>query len=198
MRLKTMKIKTQLTLGSIIAASLLASGCSQQMSAQQTATVEAAPTPVVRTVVDCNSCNKPAVVAPAPRPSGNMHGHPAIPGCTDSIKHNHPHAQGSRHSHKYSCKRPVLRPAPMPAHRPAPRVEADRHTHPAIPSCTNSINHVHPSGRREHSHRYSCQKPRAMPRPRVQRPVPMMPKVKAKGTYRGSIPIDGVMKQYQQ
>ncbi|CAA6802611.1 MAG: Unknown protein [uncultured Thiotrichaceae bacterium] len=215
-----MKIKTQLTLASVIAAGLLASGCSQQMVAQQ-AVAEVAPAPEVKTVVDCSSCNKPAPVAPKPVMRGNMHAHPAIPNCTDSVKHNHPHPNGGRHTHAYSCKKaaPAPRPAPMPAPAPAPAprpvVNPDAHTHPAIPNCTNSIRHVHPNGRSAHSHRYSCRKPavqrpiqrpvqrpiqRPVQRP-IQRPVmpamPVMPKVKAKGTYRGPIQIDGVMQQYQ-
>ncbi|MEZ5449737.1 MAG: hypothetical protein R3E89_12420 [Thiolinea sp.] len=87
----------------------------------------------------------------------------------------------------------------------------DTHTHPAIPGCTNSTTHTHPNGARPHTHRYSCRKPMVQPRPQprppvmppvkrpyVQPPMPIMPKVKAKGTYRGPIQIDNVMQQYQQ
>lgn len=205
-----MKMKTQLTLAAVVAAGLLASGCSQQMVGQQVAQ-QVAPEPVapiVKTVVDCSKCKRPA--APT---GGNMHTHPAIPGCTNSIRHNHPHPQGGRHSHKYSCKKaPPRRPAPPPMKAPVmPQVNPNAHTHPAIPNCTNSIRHVHPNGNRPHSHRYSCRKPavqRPVQRPvyrPVQRPVyrppvvpvPKMPQVKAKGTYRGPIQIDGVMQQYQ-
>nr|CAA6825006.1 MAG: Unknown protein [uncultured Thiotrichaceae bacterium] len=201
-----MKMKTQLTLAAVVAAGLLASGCSQQMVgqqvAQQVAPAAAAP---VKTIVDCSKCKKPA----APR-RGNMHAHPAIPNCTDSIKHNHPHPQGGRHSHKYGCKKAPRRAAPprkAPVARPAPvqRVDPNAHTHPAIPNCTDSIRHVHPNGSSAHAHRYSCRKPVQRQQVRVPRPavkkyqqvVPVMPKVKAKGTYRGPIKIDGVMQQYQ-
>lgn len=228
-----MKMKTQLTLAAVVAAGLLASGCSQQMVAQQAVAQQVTPEPVVKTIVDCSKCKRPP--APRPRPAGgNMHTHPAIPGCTDSVRHNHPHPNGARHTHKYGCKkaaprRAAPRPAPRPVPAPAPRpmVNPDAHTHPAVPNCTNSVRHVHPNGRRAHSHRYSCRKPvqRQVQRPRPQQPqmkrcwhgrnaqgqcnpapaqrqyqqvTPVMPKVKAKGTYRGPIQIDGVMQQYQQ
>lgn len=191
-----MKIKTQLTLASVIAAGLLASGCSQQMAAQQV--VAETPAPEVKTVYDCSKCN-----APAPKPTGNKwtHTHPAVPGCTKSTTHTHPYTNRN-HSHKYSCQKPAPAPAPMPAPAPAPApmptVNPDAHTHPAIPNCTNSIRHVHPNGRRPHTHRYSCRKPVVQqPRPPVMPVMPVMPKVKAKGTYRGPIQIDGVMQQYQ-
>lgn len=193
-------MKTQLTLASVIAAGLLASGCSQQMVAQQAVAEE----PVVKTVVDCSSCNQPA----APKPTGNKwtHTHPAIPGCTDSTTHTHPYTNRN-HKHSYSCKKgmakPAPRPAPAPAPAPRPAVNPDTHTHPAIPGCTNSTTHTHPNGSRPHTHRYSCrqavQQQRPVYRPPAPKPMmPVMPKVKAKGTYRGPIQIDGVMQQYQQ
>ncbi|MEZ5536992.1 MAG: hypothetical protein R3F02_15390 [Thiolinea sp.] len=225
-----MKMKTQLTLAAVVAAGLLASGCSQQMVAQQAVAQQVAPEPVVKTIVDCSKCGKPA----APRGGGNQwtHTHPAIPGCTDSTTHTHKYTNRN-HTHKYSCRksaprraapRPAPAPRPMPA--PAPRVDPNAHTHPAIPGCTNSTTHSHPNGNRPHSHRYSCRKaaPRGAapvqrarppvkqcwhgrnargqcnPRPaqrQYQQVAPMMPKVKAKGTYRGPIQIDGVMQQYQ-
>ena len=145
-----MKMKTQLTLAAVVAAGLMASGCSQQMVAQQAATMApaaAAPETVVKTVVDCSKCKK---AAPAkPRPAG--HAHPAVPGCTDSVRHNHPTARGGAHSHKYSCKKaaPKPRPAPKRAPKPAPKKMAPKqvgHVHPAIPGCTDSIRHNHRSG----------------------------------------------------
>ena len=253
-----MKMKTQLTLAAVVAAGLLASGCSQQMVGQQVA--QAAPevmTPETKTIVkyDCSSCKKPA--APAkPRPSG--HYHPAIPGCTKSVRHNHKTARGGAHSHKYSCRKAApKRVAPKPAPKPAPRkvmsghvhpaipgctdsirhnhrsalggahkhryackkamAQAPRkaaaparrvlpgHFHPAIPGCTNSVRHNHPN-RGAHSHKYSCRRPAARPaaRPVVRQAQPnyqqmATPKmIKPKGTYKGSIKIDGVMKSYQQ
>ncbi len=199
-----MNIKPHISLASIMAAGLLASGCSQ-MSAQQVAQAApvATPAPVVKTIVDCSKCARPAArpaprprPRPAPRPrsggGGNAHTHPAIPGCTNSVRHNHKFTNRN-HRHAYSCKRgapaPVYRPAPMPA--PAPVPMGNAHTHPAIPGCTNSITHNHPYNNPNHTHRYSCKQNYQAP--------PMMPKVKAKGTYRGPIQIDGgVMQQYQQ
>jgi len=243
-----MKMKTQLKLAAVVAAGLLASGCSQQMVGQQVAqqVAPAAAAPVVKTIVDCSKCKKPA--APA-RPSSG-HSHPAIPGCTKSVRHNHKTPKGGRHSHKYGCKKAAPRraapPRKAPVARPAPvkRVDPNAHTHPAIPNCTRSVRHTHPSGNRahahryscrkaqpvrqqrrvqsghfhpaipgctasvrhnhptarggKHSHRYSCRRPQAQaPRPQYKQVVPVMPKVKAKGTYRGPIKIDGVMQQYQ-
>ncbi len=166
-----MKIKTQLTLASVIAAGLLASGCSsQQLVAQPAAVVaplvQAPPAPVTETItntiVDCSKCSRPA---PPPPPR-------AVP---------------------------MPPPPPPPPPRPIRPVNPNAHTHPAIPNCTASVRHVHPGGNRGHNHNYACQqRPRAVPRPTYVQPVPVMPKVKAKGTYRGPIKIDGVMQQYQQ
>lgn len=45
--------------------------------------------------------------------------------------------------------------APAPA--PAPVVtDANSHTHPAIPNCTDSITHTHPNGSIKHTHNYGC------------------------------------------
>ena len=241
-----MKIKTQLTLASVIAAGLLASGCSsQQLIAQPSApavvdtvvNTVSVPAPVTtvtetmtNTVVDCSKCNRPAPrPRPQPRPqNNNMHSHPAVHGCSAAVQHAHPRPRGGQHNHRYGCnKQQVRRPAPRPVQRPAPRANPNAHTHPAIPNCTKSVRHVHPNGNRGHSHRYSCQRPRQVQRPvqrpvyrpqpvqrpvyrpqpvqrpvyrpqPVQQPMPVMPKVKAKGTYRGPIKIDGMMQQYQQ
>lgn len=43
-------------------------------------------------------------------------------------------------------------PTPTPA---APR-NPNSHTHPAVPGCTNSISHTHPSGSTSHNHKYGC------------------------------------------
>ncbi|MEZ5451916.1 MAG: hypothetical protein R3E93_03710 [Thiothrix sp.] len=81
-----MKIKSQLTLATLIVAGMFATGC-QQMS-QQTAQ-QAAP------------AQEPAqTAAPA---TGNAHTHPPIPGCTDSITHSHP-SNNPNHTHTYGCK----------------------------------------------------------------------------------------------
>ncbi len=229
-----MKMKTQLTLAAVVAAGLLASGCSQQMVAQPVTPAAAAET-VVKTVVDCSKCAKPE--APKQQPAG--HNHPAIPGCTKSVRHNHPTARGGAHSHKYSCQKAM--PAPKPAPAPAPAPKQVGHVHPAIPGCTESIRHNHPSALGgSHKHRYSCKKEQmvAPTAPRVvghvhpaipgctdsvrhnhptarggahthkyscrrpatqnyqQMATPKM--IKPKGTYKGSIKIDGMMKQYEQ
>ncbi len=222
-----MKIKTQLTLASVIVAGLLASGCSsQQLTAQPSAVVDTvvntvpAPAPVTtvtetmtNTVVDCSKCNRPAP-PPQPRPSNNnMHSHPAVAGCSAAVQHAHPRPKGGQHNHRYGCNKQVGKPAPRPVQRPTPRANPNSHAHPAIPNCTKSVRHVHANGSRNHNHRYACQRgtqrPVYRPQPQpvqrpvyrpqpVQRPMPVMPKVKAKGTYRGPIKIDGMMQQYQQ
>ncbi len=196
-----MKIKTQLTLAAVIAAGMLASGCSQQMAGQHVA--QAAPVVVdpvvdtsgstveetVQTIVDCSKCAQPK---PVPTP------------------------------------RPVVRPTPRPKPKPKP-VQQRRpvgqwgHTHPAIPGCTNSVTHTHKYTNPNHKHRYGCTggkrparptpRPAVRPTPRPRPPAPVVrpqvpvkpapvvvvPQVKAKGTYRGPITIDsGVMQQYRQ
>ncbi len=156
-----MKIKTQLTLAAVLAAGMLASGCSQ-MAAQQTA---AAPAPAAETKVvnDCSQCKKPA--APAPKAiAGGAHTHPAIPGCTDSTMHNHP-STNPKHQHAYSCKGGKKKPAKPAVVKPVKPIAPRKPVAPVKPVA----------------------------------PKVVVPKVKAKGTYKGPITIDqGVMKQYQQ
>ncbi|MCB1637518.1 MAG: hypothetical protein KDI15_01575 [Thiothrix sp.] len=170
-----MKNKNALTLASIVVAGMLASGCSQQMASQQ----------AVEDIVT------PEIVSPPPAPLP-----PPVVDCSQ-------------------CERPAPVPAPVyrPAPVPAPRPSADKwaHTHPAIPGCTDSVTHSHPYTDRNHKHRYNCRrpvpqqytpKPRYAPRPMpapVQQPVIVMPKVKAKGTYRGPVQYDpSLMQNYQQ
>jgi len=38
----------------------------------------------------------------------------------------------------------------------APVADANSHTHPAQPNCTDSVTHTHPNGANSHNHRYSC------------------------------------------
>lgn len=83
-----MKIKSQLTLATLIVAGMFATGC-QQMS-QQTAQ-QAAPAATTQ---------EPAKEAPK---GENCHTHPPIPGCTDSITHCHP-SNNPNHTHTYGCK----------------------------------------------------------------------------------------------
>lgn len=82
-----MKIKSQLTLATLIVAGMFATGC-QQMS-QQTAQ-QAAP------------AQEPAQTA-APAGDKWTHTHPPIPGCTDSVTHSHPFTNPN-HTHTYGCK----------------------------------------------------------------------------------------------
>ena len=67
------------------------------------------------------------------------------------------------------------------------------HTHPAIPGCTNSVTHSHPSNNPNHTHSYGCKG--------GQRAL-MVPQVKAKGNYKGAVRMDSAskaaMQQYQQ
>ena len=68
--------------------------------------------------------------SPSPRPQWG-HTHPAIPGCTASIRHAHKY-NARNHSHHYSCrgankaKRPV--PAPTPRYVPKPKPPVDVHS----------------------------------------------------------------------
>lgn len=199
-----MKIKTQLTLASLIAVGMFATGCSQQQASGGTQTTASQQTtgsqqttssqqttgsqqtagcpkcPAAPTVV--NTPKPPVKPMPRPRPrsSGNKwtHSHPANK-CTKSVTHTHKHAGGT-HRHSYSCgpKRPTVYRPPV---KKQPMTNA--HTHPAIPNCTDSISHTHPNGRSAHKHAYSCK--------------PMMAPIKAKGNYKGSVGIDrGAMQGY--
>ncbi len=47
-------------------------------------------------------------------------------------------------------------PAPADAPAAAPHRDANSHTHPAQPKCTNSVTHTHPNGAKSHHHKYSC------------------------------------------
>ncbi len=194
-------MKTQLTLASVIAAGLLASGCSQQMVAQQAV---AEPQPVVKTVVDCSKCGKPTPVKPKPAANNKWaHTHPAIPGCTDSKTHTHKY-NNRNHSHKYSCKKAAPRPAPKPApvvpeSAPVSKPAPVRHVVPTprpMKRCWHGRN-----AQGQCNPKPNVRRPvyRPRPMPKLHKPVmPVVPKVKAKGTYRGPIQIDGVMQQYQQ
>ena len=178
-----MKIKTPYTLAAIFAVSLLASGCSQM--AAQPAGPEVKPAEP-QTVVDCSKCNK----APAPS-MGGAHTHPAIPGCTDSTTHTHPFTDPN-HKHSYSCKggKKVM-PPKGPMQEPKMPTDKWNHTHPAIPGCTDSINHSHPYTNANHTHHYSC---KGGHQQQVE-----VPQVKAKGNYKGPVQIDtGVMQTYKK
>ncbi len=52
---------------------------------------------------------------------------------------------------------PVATPEPA-APAAAPTKDANSHTHPAQPKCTNSVTHTHPNGAKSHNHTYSCSK----------------------------------------
>ncbi|MEE9310244.1 MAG: peptidoglycan-binding domain-containing protein [Cocleimonas sp.] len=62
----------------------------------------------------------PARRAPARRVSG--HYHPAIPRCTNSVRHNHKNA--GKHHHKYSCRKAAPRRAMARVAAPARRAPA--------------------------------------------------------------------------
>lgn len=123
-----MKIKSQLTLATLIVAAMFATGCQQmggmsQQTAQQTAPVVQAPAVV------------PAVTAPA----------------------------------------------------------AGQHCHDEAPDCANKC-HSHAGAVPGHKHVYGCVA--------GQGQRPMVPKVKAKGNYKGAVSMDqsskSVMQQYQK
>ena len=106
----TMKIKQQLSITTALMAGVLVTGCSQQQieggsqvagaSQQQVEPVVAAPAPAPAPVM---AAPAPAPVM-APKPVNRWgHTHPAIPRCTDSIRHTHKY-NSARHSHKYSCR----------------------------------------------------------------------------------------------
>lgn len=122
-----MKIKSQLTLATLVVVGMFAAGCQQNQSVSGQTTTECAP-------------------------------------CKEEVKQ-----------------------------QPQVRVDANAHTHPAVPACTNSITHTHPSNNPNHSHHYSCKQ--------GVRQVPQIPQVKAKGNYRGPVMMDQssrqMMQQYQ-
>jgi hypothetical protein len=107
---KTMKIKSHLTLATLIVAGMFATGC-QQLS-QQTAGAgqqqTAAPTETKKDDVK------------QPVATGNAHTHPAVPACTNSITHSHPFTDPN-HTHHYSCKPGVAHKGAGPA---VPHVKA--------------------------------------------------------------------------
>jgi len=137
----------------------------------------------------------PCAKKPAPVRSGG-HVHPAVPGCTDSIRHYHK-SNSVNHKHSYSCKgqRAPMRHVAKPAMR---HTNKWAHTHPAIPRCTDSVTHTHKYNARNHNHKYSCKgaaRP-MMPAPATRQPqtvdvFALQRKLKAKGYYRGA--IDGVV-----
>jgi len=93
-----MKIKSQLTLATLIVAGMFAAGCSQQQAvgSQQTAK-QAAP------VEHAGKAAPVAAGACNPKADKWCHSHPAIPGCTNSITHSHQFTDPN-HKHAYSCK----------------------------------------------------------------------------------------------
>lgn len=209
-----MKIKTQLTLAATIAAGMLASGCSQmsgqQMAGQQVAqsapSVEETVETEVQTIVDCSKCGdvapKPAPAPrpvpkpqpkPQPKPSGGQwtHTHPAVPGCTDSIRHTHKY-DNKNHKHKYGC----TSGSPQ---TPRPQVQPPQQ--PNNKKCWHGRNAEGQCNPRPGSTRPVQPQPPVQPRPPVQPKPPqvVVPPVKAKGNFRGPVPIDqGVMQQYGQ
>ena len=78
-----------------------------------------------------------------------------------------------------------------------PAATGNAHTHPAIPACTNSITHTHGFSDPNHTHHYSCK-----PGVPHKGAGPAVPKVKAKGNYKGPVSMDqasqDALKQYQK
>lgn len=121
-----------------------------------------------------------------PRRGGGRwtHTHPAVPGCTKSVRHTHKY-KNARHSHHYSCKG-KKRYYP----RKAQRNDQWGHTHAAIPRCTDSFRHSHKFNAKNHSHKYSCKGGARSSGGKVD-VFALQRKLKAKGYYKG--PIDGVV-----
>ncbi|MEZ5535829.1 MAG: hypothetical protein R3F02_09400 [Thiolinea sp.] len=183
---KAMKIKTQLTLAAVITAGLLASGCSQQMVAQQSA--EAAPVvqePVVKTIVDCSKCAKPT---PKPRPAAKKcwHGRNAKGQCNPA---------------------PRMRMAPRTEAPVVPQVAPRTVVQQPIPRAKrcwhgrNAKGQCNPRPRMNVVQRPVAPMPnyQQMATPKAQPNYQQMatPKIQPKGNFRGAIEIDGVMQQYQ-
>ena len=138
-----MKIKHQLSIATLLMAGVFVTGCSQQsaggsqvagssqsqaeggsqVSGSQQQVEAAAPVVVAEPVMAPKAAPAPApTMAPKPKPRVNRwgHTHPAIPRCTDSIRHTHKYNQ-ARHTHKYSCRNQPRRVAPKM--QPKPQVD---------------------------------------------------------------------------
>lgn len=195
-----MKYKHHLSVAALVMAGFVATGCSQQQitggGSSQVAggsqvtggsQMAGASQSQIQKAPETKVVIKERVVVkqvPARRATDQWgHVHPAIPNCTDSIRHSHKYQQRN-HTHRYSCrggKRMVKR-----------SYNKWTHTHPAIPNCTNSITHTHKFQNRNHSHHYSC---KGMMKHQAAKPpvdvFALQRKLKAKGYYKG--PIDGVV-----
>ncbi|WMP18506.1 hypothetical protein [Thiothrix lacustris] len=83
--------------------------------------------------------------------------------------------------------------APVPAAPATPAAPAGQHCHDEAPSCANKC-HSHAGAVPGHKHVYGCVA--------GQGQRPMVPKVKAKGNYKGAVSMDqsskSVMQQYQK
>lgn len=86
-----MKIKSQLTLATLIAAAMFATGC-QQMGQQTAAAPAAAP---------AAATEAPAAKAAAATPAAGEHCHDEAPSCANKC-HSHPGAVAG-HKHVYGC-----------------------------------------------------------------------------------------------
>ena len=93
---------------------------------------------------------------------------------------------------------PATETSPVTPAKPA--AGGNTHTHPAIPGCTNSTTHSHPYTDPNHKHSYGCKG--GVPKAAGKGGRPAMPKVKAKGHYRGPVMMDDaskdVMRDYQK
>jgi len=128
-----MKIKHQLSIATLVLAGVFATGCSQQTagasqdasggsqmagSQQVTGGDQVSGGSQVAGGSQQSSSQQqveaaaPVVAEPAPAPVMEAkpapvdrwsHTHPAIPDCTNSIRHSHPYTN-AQHTHRYSCK----------------------------------------------------------------------------------------------
>lgn len=216
-----MKNTHQLSIAALVVAGFVTTGCSQQQiaggasqaqiaggaSQQQVAggsQVQTAPKVETKVVVKEKIVVKEVCRTKCAQPKRQVrnqwgHTHPAIPRCTDSIRHSHKY-NARKHTHKYSCKKNWTRPATPKKKYYAPRPTGNKwtHTHPAIPGCTDSVRHTHKYNARNHSHHYSCKgakrQVRYTPKQVAKPPVDvhaLQRKLKAKGYYKG--PIDGIV-----
>lgn len=139
-----MKIKQQVSIATLLVAGVFATGCSQQstggsqVAGGSQSQIEGGAQVGSQQQVDTPA---PVVVAPTPRPAPVVrapapapvvvhkpvnrwgHTHPAIPNCTNSIRHTHKY-NSARHTHKYSCRKPMRRAAaPRAAAAAQPQVD---------------------------------------------------------------------------
>jgi len=199
-----MKNTHQLSIAALVVAGFAVTGCSQQQisgggsqvagGSQQMASqsqIQVAPEPKIiykdRVVVKYKNVCKANCAKPRPRPQWG-HTHPAVPDCTNSVRHSHKY-QARKHHHAYSCKKSAGKRYVAPK-----KYNQWTHTHPAVPKCTKSVRHTHKYNARNHHHAYSCTTGAKRIYKKNKPPVDvyaLQRKLKAKGYYKGT--IDGVV-----